>query len=284
VCGICSVSQSIAAAAALRELAGGRAADNGALATNIAHAAENVADHLTHFYLFFMPDFARPEYSARRGFEATARRFKAVTGEAAREVLPARRRLLEIMGVLAGKWPHCLAFQPGGTTRAIGMGERVQLLCLVAEFQTFLESALFGVALDRVLALESLAELDAFADGPGRAGDFAAFLRLAADLRLDEVGRGPGPLMSFGAYHGADGPLFARGLRQGERSRRSTRRRSARTSPIPGCARAPRIPSKPKPFPSRKSRAPIPGRRRRAIAARRSRSARSRARPSTGIP
>jgi hydrogenase large subunit len=216
VCGICSVSQSIAAAAALRELAGGRAADNGALATNIAHAAENVADHLTHFYLFFMPDFARAEYAGRRGFEATAKRFKAVTGEAARDVLPARRRLLEIMGVLAGKWPHSLAFQPGGTTRAVGMGERVQLLSLVAEFQTFLESALFGVALDRVLALESLAELDAFADGPGRASDFAAFLRLAADLRLDEVGRGPGPLMSFGAYHGADGPLFARGLRQGD--------------------------------------------------------------------
>ena len=144
VCGICSVSQSIAAAAALRELAGGEAADNGALATNIAHAAENVADHLTHFYLFFMPDFARAEYAGRRGFEATARRFKAVTGEAAREVLPARRRLLEIMGVLAGKWPHSLAFQPGGTTRAVGMGERVQLLSLVAEFQTFLESTLFG--------------------------------------------------------------------------------------------------------------------------------------------
>lgn len=119
ICGICSVSQSIAAASALRNLAGGRAAPNGYLAANLAHAAENIADHLTHFYLFFMPDFARAEYAGRAWFEATAERFKAVSGSASAEYLPARRRLLEIMGIIAGKWPHSLAFQPGGVTKAI---------------------------------------------------------------------------------------------------------------------------------------------------------------------
>ncbi|MBP2448301.1 Ni,Fe-hydrogenase I large subunit [Rhizobium leguminosarum] len=73
ICGICSVSQSIAAASALRNLAGGRAAPNGYLAANLAHAAENIADHLTHFYLFFMPDFARDEY-AGLGWAGTTRR------------------------------------------------------------------------------------------------------------------------------------------------------------------------------------------------------------------
>lgn len=29
-----------------------------------------------------------------------------------RDVLPARARLLEPMGIFAGKWPHSLAFQP----------------------------------------------------------------------------------------------------------------------------------------------------------------------------
>ncbi|HLP70248.1 MAG TPA: nickel-dependent hydrogenase large subunit, partial [Rhizobium sp.] len=68
ICGICSVSQSIAAATALRNLAGDHAAPNGYIAANIAHAAENIADHLTHFYLFFMPDFARAEYAGRSWF------------------------------------------------------------------------------------------------------------------------------------------------------------------------------------------------------------------------
>jgi hypothetical protein len=45
---------------------GHRAAANGRLAANLTLAAENLADHLTHFYLFFMPDFAREDYKSRR--------------------------------------------------------------------------------------------------------------------------------------------------------------------------------------------------------------------------
>ncbi len=209
ICGICSVSQSVAAAAALRALGPTPLAGNGALATNIAHGAENIADHLTHFYLFFMPDFARDEYRALPWFANIVERFKAVSGEASRYVPPARRRLLEIMGLLAGKWPHSLAFQPGGTTRALDMGERVRLLGLIAEFQAFIEQRLFGVSLDEILAIESLCELDAYEEKAG--GDFAAFLRIARDLNLSELGKSSAAFLSFGAYHGAAGAHFPAG-------------------------------------------------------------------------
>ena len=211
ICGICSVSQSLAASTALRQLAGGEIAPNGALATNIAHAAENIADHLTHFYVFFMPDFAREDYSGRGWFAPAQKRFAAVTGEAAKVALPARRRLLEVMGLLAGKWPHSLAFQPGGLTRALDMGERVRLFALIGEFQIFLESTLFGAPLDDILSLSTLDELDAYAEGAAAGADFPAFLRIAREERLDALGRGPGGLLSFGAYHGPDGALFAAG-------------------------------------------------------------------------
>jgi hydrogenase large subunit len=111
ICGICSVSQSLAAAAVLRAAQPIAPAPNGLLATNIAHAAENIADHLTHFYVFFMPDFARAAYAGRPWHAAAEARFKAVSGAALREALPARARLLETMGLIAGKWPHSLAFQ-----------------------------------------------------------------------------------------------------------------------------------------------------------------------------
>lgn len=210
ICGICSVSQSIAAAAALRAAMGCEAAPNGVLATNIAHAAENAADHLTHFYLFFMPDFAREAY-AKHGWHAeTAVRFAATRGSAAREVLPARAKLLEIMGVIAGKWPHSLAFQPGGTTRAIEFGERIRLTSTVTAFRSFLERVVFADTLDNVLGIATSAQLDRWRDG--RTGDFAQFLDLADSLELSGLGRGPGLLMSYGAYHGRDGELFPRGL------------------------------------------------------------------------
>ena len=137
ICGICSLSQSMAAAAALRAVSGVQPPPNGELAANIAHAAENIADHLTHFYLFFMPDFARASYAEEDWFPAIEARFKAVSGAAAREVLPARARLLHIMGLIAGKWPHSLAIQPGGVTRALDLGGKMRLVAILGEFRAF---------------------------------------------------------------------------------------------------------------------------------------------------
>jgi uptake hydrogenase large subunit len=210
ICGICSVSQSMAAAAALRSAMGIEAVPNGMLAANIAHASENAADHLTHFYIFFMPDFARSAYTSRPWHDAVAGRFAATRGSAAREILPARARLLEIMGIIAGKWPHSLAFQPGGTTRAIDLGERIRLLSIVAGFRSFLETTVFGDSLDNLLTIETIEQFDRWREGRG--GDFCSFLAIADDLRLDQLGQGPPILMSFGAYHGEQGALFVRGI------------------------------------------------------------------------
>ncbi|MDP1789473.1 MAG: nickel-dependent hydrogenase large subunit, partial [Methylibium sp.] len=52
ICGICSVAQSAAAAQALAQGMGLQPPDNGRLAANLTLAAENLADHLSHFYLF----------------------------------------------------------------------------------------------------------------------------------------------------------------------------------------------------------------------------------------
>lgn len=214
ICGICSVSQSLAAAAAIAAFSGVSAAPNGVLATALAHGAENLADHISHFYLFFMPDFARAEYAGAAWHPAIAARFTAIRGRASAEALPARSRLLHVMGLIAGKWPHSLAFRPGGTTRALDLGEKTRLRAILADLRGFAERVLFGMGLEEVGGLDTVAALDAVA-AAGK-GDFGLFLRLAADLRLDRLGPGPGRVMSYGAYPGggADGgPLFAAGLR-----------------------------------------------------------------------
>jgi hydrogenase large subunit len=209
ICGICSVSQSMAAAAALRGLTGVLPPPNGEKAANLAHAVENIADHLSHFYLFFMPDFARAEYAGRGWHAATVARFKAVEGAASRDMLPARARLLHVMGLIAGKWPHSLALQPGGVTRALDLGARMRLIALLAEFRAFAERILFGAPLERMAALATPDDLADYAHGPG---DVPAFLRIAEDLRLDRLGRCELPLLSFGAYDEAEGALFPSGL------------------------------------------------------------------------
>lgn len=213
ICGICSVSQSVAAAKALAAAAGIEPVQNGSLAANLVHATENVADHLTHFYLFFMPDFARTAYATHTWHDDVVDRFKAVTGSATREMLAARAQFMQIMGLLAGKWPHTLSIQPGGTTRSVSAHELARLSAILAGFRRFLQTRLFGDSLERIATLSSGAELEAWADGRrSRASDFRLFLHVSRELGLEHLGRGYDRFMSYGAYTTPAGSLFAKGI------------------------------------------------------------------------
>ncbi|HNH89006.1 MAG TPA: nickel-dependent hydrogenase large subunit, partial [Thiobacillaceae bacterium] len=198
ICGICSVAQSAAAAAALRDCMGLTPPPNGRLAEHLVTACENLADHLSHFYLFFMPDFARPVYQNRPWFPAVAARFQAVSGSAANDVLPARAEFMHLMGLMAGKWPHTLSLQPGGSSRPLEHSEILRLITLLRGFRRFLERHVFGDALEAVAGLDSLAALARWRQG--MAGDLALFLSVAEDLGLDRLGRAADHFLSYGAY------------------------------------------------------------------------------------
>ncbi len=213
ICGICSVSQSTAAAQALAAAMGLRPAENGRIAGNLLLANENLADHLTHFYLFFMTDFARADYAARPWFAAAEGRFKAISGSATREMLPARADFLKLMGMLAGKWPHTLALQPGGTTRPMQGSERIRLHLLLRAFRGFLEQTLFGDSFEAIAALDSLSALRAWMTArPATSSDFRLFLEIAHDLELWRLGRANDVFMSYGNYPLAEGRLLPAGL------------------------------------------------------------------------
>lgn len=220
VCGICSVSQSVAAAHALAHAYGAEAPPNGIHAINLIHANENLVDHLTHFYLFFMPDFAREDYASRPWHKAVAQRFRAVHGSAGAEFLQARAAFMHLMGLLAGKWPHSLAIQPGGCTRTVTPRERLHLGNIVGSFRRFLETRVFDAPLEQIAALDGSAALYEWreAHDPARS-DFARFLQLAEDTGLAMLGRAGDRFMSYGSYRCAEGAtLFARGVWQaGER-------------------------------------------------------------------
>jgi len=213
ICGICSVSQSVAAARALADAQGLDVAESGRVAIDLIHAAENVADHLTHFYLFFMPDFAREAYAGEAWHATAAARFRALAGTAAEEVLPARTQLLHLMGILAGHWPHTLGIRPGGSTRRVTANEQARLAGIISAFRRFLERTLFADTLERVGALQGADELSAWRhEKPATAGDFRHFLAISEALGLDSLGRAGSLFMSYGAYAAAGGHLFDRGL------------------------------------------------------------------------
>ena len=212
ICGICSVSQSVAAARALADLGGIGMPPNGQHATNLILATENLADHLTHFYLFFMPDFTRPVYADRPWFAAAQARFAPLQGHHARQATAARQRWFTILGTLGGKWPHTQSVLPGGSARAIDLAERLRLLGKVREFRAFLEQTLFAAPLEAIASLDSEAALMAWwQQAAPDHGDLRLFLTIAADLALGDLGRGEGPCLSYGAYVQPDGQPAMRG-------------------------------------------------------------------------
>ncbi|MGX9353116.1 nickel-dependent hydrogenase large subunit [Shimia sp. W99] len=213
ICGICSISQSVAAARALADVAGAAPPPAAEKAAAMLHAVENLADHVTHFNLFFMPDFARPAYTSHSWHADAVARFLAAKGSAIHAAIEARAGLLHIVGLLAGKWPHTLAIQPGGMTRAMTARDKVRIASDLRRFRRYLERNLFGAPLEAFASLSSVDELEGW-----RTGDVGFFLMLASELGLDKSGRGAGRYLSYGAYPTSEGPLFKRGIWQnGER-------------------------------------------------------------------
>ena len=216
ICGICSVSQSVAAANALANIQGLKPPPNGEIATNLILANENITDHLTHFYLFFMPDFARDVYQNEAWFPAAQARFKAIKGTACQQMLPVRAEFLHLMGLLAGKWPHSLAIQPGGTTRSIEIQEKSRILAILFSFRQFLQQTLFGDQLENIIALDSADALANWLERPESSqSDFGHFLHIADALDLKTLGQAGDHFMSYGVYPEQGNPLFARGIWNG---------------------------------------------------------------------
>ncbi len=214
ICGICSVAQSAAAASALAAAAAIRPQPNGQICAALTLAVENVADHLSHFVLFFMPDFARAEYAGRHWHAPMVRRFRAISGEARQEALPARAKLLQCLAFLAGKWPHTGSLQPGGTAQPVGPSERLRIYALLREFRAFAERVLFGASLEAVASIETTSALRAWA-GQATRGDFGRFLMVADDLDLWHCGRADDRFLSYGAYALPEGHLFPGGVWDG---------------------------------------------------------------------
>ena len=218
ICGICSVSQSVAATQALAQAqAFGSIPPNGEKSRNLIAAAENVADHLTHFYMFFMPDFAREVYRDRTWYGVTAERFRAMQGAAVAEFLPARAQFMHIIGLMAGKWPHTMTLQPGGSTKSVEPQEKFRLGALLGSFRRFLESTVYGDRLEDFAALDSLEALQKWRTDRRQASDVVRFLDAADDLALEKLGRAADLFMSYGAYGVGDGHLFSRGVRSLDR-------------------------------------------------------------------
>jgi len=196
ICGQCGAAHSAASATALARAFGASRPDNAVLATAIIQATEVVLSHLAHFSFSFAGDLC-----TLPGCAHLEERFAPIRGSSFQKALRARRVLLGLMGLMAGKWPNTLAIQPGGVTRPMSRGELIRARGVLAEFTRFVEDQLLACSVERWLANRSAADLRAWVqEGQHATGDVGCFVRVALEAGLDSMGRGPGRFLSCGGF------------------------------------------------------------------------------------
>ncbi|HDY70295.1 MAG TPA: HupV protein [Nitrospirae bacterium] len=210
ICGICCISHSIAASSALGSISEDfTPSRSGLIAKNIAHATENAMSHITQFYLYFAPDLLNSKYKGLKHHDLIKSRFEPLKGKSVTEVMAERKRFIEILGLIVGKWPHTLAIHPGGITKSLESSTIFRLRGVLASFISVVEGLITGVPVDEYLNIKTVSDLEALYSGNEKdLPDIGLFYRFAKEAGLMEMGRWQGIFLSAGAYRQPDGSFY----------------------------------------------------------------------------
>lgn len=225
ICGICSTTHLMAAAKALDAIAGARIPDNGVRLRNLALMVEHVQSDVRQGILMFLVDFANPAYAGHPLYEEAVRRYAPLAGTSIVETVRETKRIIEIIAIIGGQWPHSSFMVPGGLSYGPPVMELLQCRHILEAYQAWYERRVLGCSIERWREVRSLDELDAWLDESAahRDSDVGFLLRFGRSAGLDRLGRGHGNFLSCGsldlpaetAATGAGGFLIPAGFAQG---------------------------------------------------------------------
>lgn len=201
VCGICSTSHLFSAALALDMVTHIVPPPNGQRIRNITLMAEHLQSDVRHTFLMFSTDFTNPAYQHQPLFTEALRRFQPFQGETVIDVIRITKRLLEIIAILGGQWPHSSFMVPGGVTSIPSVADLLQCRLLLNQYRQWYEQRILGCTLERWLEIRSAPDIDVWLDEnqAHRDSDLGFFIRYARTIGIDQLGRGPGAYISYGS-------------------------------------------------------------------------------------
>ncbi len=202
VCGICGASHLTAASRALDMIAGVTPPPNAVRIRNLTLMAEHIQSDLRQVFLMFTADFTNPAYKNSRLFDEAVRRYEPFKGETVVEVLRHTKRLLEIVAIVGGQWPHSSYMVPGGIVSVPGMSDLLQCRLLVKKFRKWYEQRILGCALERWLEVQSAADLETWLgeDEAHRKSDLGFYLRFSREIGLERIGKRDENYLCYGAF------------------------------------------------------------------------------------
>ncbi len=201
ICGICTTAHLLAAAKALDMFYHVSIPDTARRIRNIALGVEKLQNDMRHSILMFMCDFANPAYRPHSLYAEAAARYTPLQGTGGRRAALESARIIEIIAILGGQWPHSSFMVPGGVVSAPKSADIIQCRYLLSDYRNWYEEEVLGCSLEHWAAVKNAADLEQWLESSEnhRKGELGFFIRFAQEAALDELGRGHGNFISFGS-------------------------------------------------------------------------------------
>lgn len=203
VCGICSLTHLNAAVEALDAITGTTPPDNAHRLRNLALMVETIQSDVRQAVLMFMVDFANLDaYHDHPLAEEAQQRYNPFAGRAAIEVIRESKRLLQVVAIIGGQWPHTSFMVPGGVTSIPDISKILQCRIIIDRFRTWYERSILGCSIERWQEVRSIGDLHSWLQEKEshRESEVGFFLRFSRMANLDSFGKGPNRFLSYGNY------------------------------------------------------------------------------------
>ena len=200
ICGICSTSHLYAAASALDMIYNVNVPHHAAWIRSITAMAEMLQNDFRHAFLLFMPDFTDTAYQNEPLYADMVRRYAPLKGSSVRQSIDETRKILEIIAILGGQWPHSSFMVPGGVVSMPSNNELTRCAYLLKNFKKWYERQVLGCSLERWNAVQTKADLFSWLKESKThlKSDLGYFIRFTTRIGLHRIGRGHGNFISFG--------------------------------------------------------------------------------------
>ena len=193
VCGICSTAHLTAAVKALESVTNATPPPDALRIRNVALLAEMMQSDVRQTMLMFMPDFTNPAYTVETFYDEAVRRYAPLRGESAIDAIRESKRILEIVAILGGQWPHSSYMVPGGVVSLPSAAELTHCRCILSGYKRWYERRILGCALERWQSIHKRRDLEQWLeeDDAHRGSELGQLLRLGTAVGLERVGAGP---------------------------------------------------------------------------------------------
>lgn len=201
ICGICTTAHLYAAASALDSVFGVAPPPNAVRARNLALMSEHVQSDVRHAVLMFAADFCNPAFKDRPLYDEAVTRYEPLKGRVVLETIRETKKVLEIVAIIGGQWPHSSFMVPGGVTSVPNGSDLQKCRFMLDHYREWYERRILGCTIERWMENRDAAELQTWIEEKRDHHDSEVgfFLRYGRSIGLDKTGKGRSAYLSAGS-------------------------------------------------------------------------------------